>query len=1119
MTQQDASAELARIDRTASRVRLAVVSAALGLGLAAISFSVMLTSLLPAETVHEPGSWVPMGLSLLTVALCVFFALASRAYLSHHRLPTLVPEVERSAGLRRGELAGALELSVDGPVESQALAQFGRQLVADKIAGLEDWELFPETLRRVGRRISWTGLLVLIAVTGLAITAMRSPARTLAAATALGQPWSTAFPPPPPRIHVAPGDTAVLRGDRLEVRAVAPMRDSVTLVWQPIGEPIATTRLAVAPDGTAAGMTAPIEAPTQFWIESVNGSRSDSHEAVPLDPLLVTEMSIEFRYPTYLQRPTESLGSLAGNLEVPAGTIIRIEGRTNEPLLHARLVEDESNAKVEFDVSDRRFAVDWQPARAGNWTWVLEPEGSLPGIRAPGPFGLRVVADLIPRVEVVYPGRDTVASVDLRLPMVVDARDDIGLASMDLETWRISAAGVQSPPETVPLWEASSSQSHNLRIVLRPILRLDILDLVPGDTLFYVARARDSHPGHGNSVSDTFRVFIPSLTELRRSAAESAAELAANSQELRDDAADLARAARDAQRRSEGGQGDRPGGAPDASEFGATEESRRVLERGQDLNERIADVERRMDELREGAEESGLADAGMREKFEQLEELFRQIEETGLGEQLRQLEQALRNLDSRQTQQELGDLSSKLREMEARLEQTLALMERVAIEQTMNDATDSAQQLADRQTALAETFEQDESWADQQADVAAEADRLVERLEALREELSAQGLDAAADSIARGSEQMSSASAEMRAAQQAANGEGRSGSQGGQTSASQAAGQMQESAQSIESAGEMLNEDWKQEALEAVGRATQEALDLAMEQGVLSGDLLQDRQPAKDLAGRQASLVQGLDQLLESLSEAGRKTALIDRNVGSAATEARDRMQVLGEALGGRDGPPRGAGAESLALVETLNDLAGRLMASRRAVESAGSATGMEEALEQLAQMSQSQAGLNRESGGLMLMQQNGQPMEMALQRLAERQQEIARQLQELAERPEARDLPARPELLAGEADEIARDLASGQLDQATLRRQEQLFRRLMDAGRALERDEDPQRRESKAADLSRPGSVPDPGPDVEAGPRFPYPGEEELRAASRSDRKLILDYFDRLNATDGGAP
>lgn len=1060
-----------------------------------------------------------MVLSVLTVAACVMLALAARSTLARHRASVLVPEIERSMGLRRGELGGALELSSGAQIESQSLARFGRQLVADKLAGHEDWELLPETLRRVGRRIAWAALVFVVASGGLVMAAMRSPARTLGAATALGQPWSTAFPPPPPRIHIVPGDTAVLRGERLEVKVMAAMRDSVILVWQPVGEPMLTARLSVALDGSAVGVTSPIEAPTRFWVEAADGSRSRTHEVVPLDPLLVTELSIELRYPAYLRRPAESLGLFAGEMEIPAGTVIRIHGRTNEPLRRVRLVEVETGVGVEFEVEGRRFSAEWHPRNDGDWRWALEPASALPGIRAPEPFELRIVADLVPHIDVVYPGRDTAASVDLRLPMVIDARDDIGLTMVDLETWRVSAAGVRGSPEIVPLWQAPAAHRQNLRIVLRPILRLDVLDLVPGDTLFYVARARDGHPGHARSVSDTFRVFIPSMTELHRSAAESAAELARNSRELKDDAGALARASRDAQRRSEGRQAERSGGAPDASEFGATEEARRVLERGQELDQRIADMQRRMDELRDGAEDSGLVDASMREKLAQLEELFRQIEETGLGEKLRQLQEALSNLDARQTRRELGDLSSKLKEMEARLEQTLALLERVSIEQTMIDATNSAEQLARRQTALAAAFRQNDSWADREAEVVAEADRLLERLEALREQLVAQGLDAAADSIARGVEQMSAAASDMQAAQDAARSGSRAGSQRGQSSAAQASAQMQEAAEAIESAGEMLNADWKQEALEAVERAMQEALDLAREQAALSADLSQDRRKAVDLAGRQTSIVQGLDRLLESLSTAGRKTALIDRRVGSTAAEVRKQMQELGEALGGRDGPPRGAGAESLALVENLNDLAAQLMASRRAVESAGSATGMQEALDQLARMSQSQAGLNRESGGLMLMQRNGQLMDVALQRLAQRQEEIARQLEQLAERLEAEQLPVRPELLAVEADAIARDLGAGRLDQNTLRRQERLFRRLLDAGRSLERDEDPQRRESRAADLSRPGSTPDPRPDIAIGPRFPYPDDEDLRTASRSQRRLILDYFDRLNAADGGSP
>lgn len=1117
--------ELGRIGRLAGRVRLALAMAAGGLVLAVVAAAIAVATLLPEQAVHRPGSWIPLGLMLVAIAGAALVAVVARRFLAESREPALVPEVERTIGLRQGELAGALELERPARGGSAALTRLGRQRVADRLAGHEDWELFPASLRRAGRRILAAALLCVLAFGGLALLAARAPARTAKAAGALGQPWTTAFPPPPPRIRVAPGDTAVLRGDRLEVRAMAPQRDSVFITWQAEGEPIRRVPAAVAADGSSRAETGPVDGPTTYWVEGDDGSRSDSHEIRPLDPLLVTDLTIELRYPGYLGRPAETLGAVTGALELPAGTLVRIRGRVNAPLASAALIDSAGSGEVAIEVTgetDQRFAADWRPRRSGSWTWRFDPAVELPGVRPPAPFTVEIVPDRLPAVQITYPGRDTAANVDLRLPLVVDAQDDIGLAMVDLETWRVSGAGLRSEPREVPLWSAASRDARVDRLVLRPQLRLDVLELVPGDTLFYTARAGDANPGHPVVRSDTFRVYLPTMSELRRSAAETASELSRGGRELQEDAADLARAARDAERRTAGREGDPQNareGRSEESDFGATEEARRVLERGEDLDERMQEMRREMEEMREGAEESGMADAALREKMEQLDELFRQIEETGLGERLRQLEEALRNLDQPRTRQELGELSNTLRELEDRLERTLSLMERVATEQSMKEAVETASQLADRQQALAESFEPGDEWAGRQDEAAHRAEQLAEKMDELRRRLEEQGLDAAADSVASGAQNASQAAGEMRSASEDA----RSGSpqqqSGGQQAASQAAGQMGESAESMQQAGQMLNEDWKQEALEAVERATGEALDLAAEQGELARALERGDAEASDLAGRQAALVQGLDRLLESLSEAGRKTALIDETIGRTAADARQQMQSLGESLGAREGPPRAASSQGRTLVETLNDLAGRLMASRQQVENAGSATGMQEMLDQLAQMSQSQAGLNRESGGLMMMQQSGQPMalEQQMRRLAERQEEIARELEELGERPEARELAARPELLSTEADQIAARLRQGQLDRATLERQERLFRRLLDAGRSLERDEDPTRRESRAADLSRPGAVPETSGAIEAGPRYPYPDDTALSSVSNSARRLILQYFDRLNAAAGG--
>jgi hypothetical protein len=134
-------------------------------------------------------------------------------------------------------------------------------------------------------------------------------------------------------------------------------------------------------------------------------------------------------------------------------------------------------------------------------------------------------------------------------------------------------------------------------------------------------------------------------------------------------------------------------------------------------------------------------------------------------------------------------------------------------------------------------------------------------------------------------------------------------------------------------------------------------------------------------------------------------------------------------------------------------------------------------------------------------------------------QERIARELESVSEEGGSEGLAGRPDLLAAEADEIARSIRSAGLDRETVARQERLFRRLLDAGRTLEREPDPSRRESRTAIAGGPSSTAPISAEPVAGPRYPYPDEERLRAFSGQTRRLVLEYFDRLNRSAEGTP
>jgi hypothetical protein len=137
--------------------------------------------------------------------------------------------------------------------------------------------------------------------------------------------------------------------------------------------------------------------------------------------------------------------------------------------------------------------------------------------------------------------------------------------------------------------------------------------------------------------------------------------------------------------------------------------------------------------------------------------------------------------------------------------------------------------------------------------------------------------------------------------------------------------------------------------------------------------------------------------------------------------------------------------------------------------------------------------------------------MQATARALARDQRQVAQQLDEMGESVGG----DRAAQLAKEAKQLADALDGGRLDATTIARQQQLFRKLLDAGRALQKDdrEDTGKREAtsaKGGNELRPDNTNATG---RAATKFREPTWEELRGLSADERRAILEYFKRINA------
>jgi hypothetical protein len=162
--------------------------------------------------------------------------------------------------------------------------------------------------------------------------------------------------------------------------------------------------------------------------------------------------------------------------------------------------------------------------------------------------------------------------------------------------------------------------------------------------------------------------------------------------------------------------------------------------------------------------------------------------------------------------------------------------------------------------------------------------------------------------------------------------------------------------------------------------------------------------------------------------------------------------------------------------------------------------------------MAKQQGSLNAQAAGIMQVP-SPQPGAggAAARALARQQRALAQQLDDLGDGEGG----GRARALAQEARQIADALETGRVDPGTLQRQQQLFRRLLDAGRTLEQDERDEtgKREARAAtgeERFDPGATDASG---RAATRFREPTWDELRGLSAEERRAVLEYFRRINA------
>jgi hypothetical protein len=467
-------------------------------------------------------------------------------------------------------------------------------------------------------------------------------------------------------------------------------------------------------------------------------------------------------------------------------------------------------------------------------------------------------------------------------------------------------------------------------------------------------------------------------------------------------------------------------------------------------------------------------------KMEEIRQLMSEVASEDMLKAIEEMRKAMESLSPEEVKAALENMNMSQEDLLRKLDRTIAMLKKMQLEQRMAAAASLAADIAEAQKQVNDKLREGGDMAsagDKEKQSAADAAKLKDMLRQLEDMLKA-GQNPVADEVAKASEFMDSAALQEKMQtmiSQMAGGRRSDALSGGESLEQK----LNDLAAMLKAASESLSNDEKQQVMEALTRTMNSLRDVSERQeDVLSELETPDREITREeLARREMVYKEALDRVAEDVFEVSRKSLFVSPMLGRAILNISQQVEEASRSLAERLSPE--ARSKIKGSLGALNQMVTGLMDTMEKASSCSSPGGMCDAFNSLENMCSTQMGINQ--GMQQLLGQGGDgeqglSMEARSQmaRLAAEQQLVKDGLDGLSDQYGDRsEMLGRLDDLAEEARRAVEDLKKQTVNEETLRRQEQILTRMLDAQKSLRKRDYSQRRKSRPGELYEVASPP----------------------------------------------
>ena len=855
---------------------------------------------------------------------------------------------------------------------------------------------------------------------------------------------------------MSPGDVEIVKGDEsvqrvrfsghLPSTATILSRSADATTWQ-------EEEIVVEGADSLVHRFVQLRQSVDFRIRAGDG-QSTTHRIEVIDPPQVQRQRLEYHFPEYSQLPVR-VEEETGDLRALAGTRVEISLVASKPLRSAAVVVDDT-LTIAARVEDDRAAATLILDHSGHYHLELMDRKGIAN-RNPIRHAIHLLEDSPPRVTVTSPGRDADLTDDQQVLVVAEIADDFGLTQAGIR-FRINDGSPQ-------LLTLATSGGREQQLV--HTWDLNGAGLLPEDRVTYLVEAfdNDAIAGPKKGESREFALRFPSLYELYE-------EVVAEQENQLEELEELAEEGRENREYLE--QVRREALKTEELSWEQKKELEATLEREEERADAVEELARELEETIEKMEENDLVPKEILDIVEEIRRLMAEVTSPELREALDAMQRATESLEPAELAEALRQFNDSQKEFQERLDMTLALLQKVRAEQRLEAVVRQAVDLHERQKRIDEELSAGSNsrpLGQHEERLQTDAQRLQQELREMAQEMETLNPKTARQ-LALQAAFMENNDLERRMQEMvhellAANsqdarrlGEG----------LEQDLGKLSASLQKMK--GEYVAEEKEQIGSE-LGRAVEDLVFLSLAQERLRRRTDESgRVGAPDLAGDQFALLKGAEQVTERIGQLSRRTMSMSQGVSATLGRVLRQMQRSALQLVERNT------ASSVPLqnqsVQHLNEGALLLRESMENLAASRMPSSFSEAMEQMMGLSEQQADVNRATQ--QAMGPGRQPGQKGRQQpdfgelmaeLAARQRQIFQALQELERSSRGhRGMQHQISQMQSEMETVLRDLNRRRPTRQTIKSQERILQRMLEASRSIHtRGHEEKRRSLAGAD------------------------------------------------------